>query len=194
MARRITDRTDLLLMVESNPVPGDAAPQHRIGHVWVRIVARSGSSIHGFDSVSDSWDARWRLDDLRIGCQIDDTASLAQLYYAERAGYHAASYEYSPVGLDLMRAQVRTLEAITRSFERMTRRFGPPRSFGQFVTYHLAGFPLQGCLRRGPRSGHVAPAMPAGTDIARTIDDEVRRVALVCRAAAGHRGPIPAAA
>lgn len=103
--------------------------------------------------------------ELTFACMVNtEMMTTAELSYGWRIGFHHFNSESLP------------LEPLVRAYEKECERVGRPKSFGQFVLWHLGSPNLQGIIRRGERSFEGMFSLFTDS-LADTIDQMVLRVA-----------------
>jgi hypothetical protein len=114
---------------------------------------------------------------LTFACTVNsEMMTAAELSYGWRIGFQQFSSEQFPLEPREIARMHRVLPPLVRAYDKECDRVGRPKSFGQFVLWHLGSLNLQGIIKRGERSFEGMFILHSDS-LADTIDHLVLRVA-----------------
>lgn len=115
--------------------------------------------------------------ELTFACMVNtELMTTAEPSYGWRAGFHHFNAENLPLEPHEIERMHRVLRPLVRAYEKECERVGRPKSFGQFVLWHLGSLDVRGIIRRGERSFEGTFSLFTDS-LADTIDQMVLRVA-----------------
>jgi len=115
--------------------------------------------------------------ELTFACMVNsEMMTTAELSYGWRAGFHHFNAENLPLEPHEIERMHRVLRPLVRVYEKECERVGRPKSFGQFVLWHLGSLDLRGIIKRGEHSCERTFSLFTDS-LADTIDQMVLRVA-----------------
>jgi hypothetical protein len=99
-----------------------------------------------------------------------------------------------PASSEALARLAKNVAKVERAYEGTVKRFGPPKSFGQFVMYHADPLKVKGIVRPSPRPDVMGKWQTWTEDLAQFIDSQVYDAVRACRTKANKDGEIPAEA
>ena len=183
MARTSKPKPELYLFAQRCPDPATRRTadhwQGYSGYVCLQVchIDRSGGELKPRFLDPYGEDPAQAYRELTFACMVNtEMMTTAELSYGWRAGFHHFNAENLPLEPHEIERMHRILQPLVRAYEKECERVGRPKSFGQFVLWHLGSLDLRGIIRRGERSFEGMFSLFTES-LADTIDQMVLRVA-----------------
>lgn len=140
-----------------DPITGRMASHWKsyTGHVSLQVcgVDRSDGEVKPVYFEAYGEDPARAYRELTFACLADsDMLTTAVPSFAWRVGFHRYNAEQHPMEAREIARMHRVVSPLVRAYEKECTRIGQPKSFGQFVLWHLGPLDLRGIIQRGRQS------------------------------------------